>query len=207
MSQQWLEWTKELQALAQSGRTYTKSDFDRERYDRINQIAAEIAAVHTNQKQEFIRDLYLFETGYATPKVDVRGVVFREDKILLVQEASDRGWTLPGGWADVGDTPAEATEREIFEESGFTAKTKKVLAVWDRERQGHTPNPFAIYKIFLLCELTGGEAKPSAETLDVRFFGEDELDDLTLSQGRTLLPQLKRFYEHHRNPDWPADFN
>ncbi len=77
--------------------------------------------------------------GYATPKVDVRGSVFRDDQILLVKERADGLWTLPGGWADVNESPREAVVREIMEESGYHTRANKLLAVWDRAKHQHTP--------------------------------------------------------------------
>jgi ADP-ribose pyrophosphatase YjhB (NUDIX family) len=151
-----------------------------------------------------VHALFATEEGYATPKVDVRGAVFRDDGILLVRERSDGLWTLPGGWADVGDTPAAAVEREIFEESGYTAKATRLVAVYDRDRQGHPPIPYAVYKLYFICELTGGAPATNHETDEVGFFREDTLPPLSLS--RTLPHQIARLFAHYRNPHWPADF-
>jgi len=144
----WLDWAKRLQAIAQAGLTYADGAFDRERYLALRQVAAEIMASHTDSDVERINDLFVNETGYPTPKVDVRGVVFNDaGKILLVRETSDGGWTLPGGWADVQTTPAENVTKEIEEESGYRTRAVKLLAVYDRSRHPHIPAfPHHVYK-------------------------------------------------------------
>lgn len=205
MTPKWLEWSQKLQSIAQSGLNYTKNEFEIERYNLIREIASEIISLQTGEDKSEINKFFASEAGHSTPKVDVRGVVFKENKILLVKEKVDGKWTVPGGWADVGSTPSENVEREVFEESGYLVKTKKVLAVYDRNKQGHTPFIYHLYKIFFLCELTGGEAKASNETLDVRFFGEDELPEL--STGRITEKQISRFFEHLRDPNLSTDFD
>ncbi len=205
-SQRWIDWAVRLQALAQDGLLYTQNPFDAERYRAIREIAAQMLAEGTDWPAERIVGVFDEETGYATPKVDVRGVVFRENKILLVRERTDGGWTLPGGWADPGDTPSAAIEREIREESGYVARAVKLLAVYDRAAQGHhPPHPFSIYKLFFLCELLGGEARTSDETDDVGFFAADAVPALSLA--RVTPGQIARLFEHARHPDWPADFD
>ena len=153
-----------------------------------------------------IHNLLDQESGYATPKVDVRGVVFREGKLLLVKERSDGGWTVPGGWADIGQSPAENAVREVYEESGFRTRPVKILAIFDRSKHSHAPLfPFHVYKIFLRCEMTGGTATPSSETDAVAFFAEADIPELSIS--RVTPWQVKRLFEHHRNPDAPTDFD
>ncbi|MFO7444768.1 MAG: NUDIX hydrolase [Ignavibacteriaceae bacterium] len=206
MVPKWLEWVKELQAISQNGLEFANDEFDVERYKAVRKVASEILAVHSSLEPEAIENMFIKESGYATPKVDVRGVVFKDNKILLVKEVSDGGWTLPGGWADPNETPSYSVEREVFEESGFIVKAKKILAVFDRDKQGHTyPYPFHIYKLFFLCELIGGEKKLSYETDGVDIFGEEEIP--VLSERRTLKHQIKLFFEHYRNPELPAVFD
>jgi ADP-ribose pyrophosphatase YjhB (NUDIX family) len=205
MKEKWLELAQKLQSIAQSGLFYSNNEFEIERYKMVMKIAEEMISMKTGFDKEEIHKLFMSEAGHSTPKVDVRGVVFKDDKILLVKEKVDGKWTVPGGWADVGSTPSENAEREVFEESGFRVKAKKVLAVYDRNKQGHTPYIFHLYKIFFLCELIGGEAKTSFETDDVGFFGLDELPEL--STGRITRKQIERFFEHYKNPNLPADFD
>ncbi|HEV59160.1 MAG TPA: NUDIX domain-containing protein [Phycisphaerales bacterium] len=206
MEPRWAVWAKELAAVAQNGLTYTESAYERERYEKVRRIAAEILAAGGGGSPETVAALWQRERNYATPKVDVRGVIFRDDKILLVREALDGGWTLPGGWADPCQSPREAVEREILEESGFEARAERLLAVYDRARQGHTPiMPFHIYKLFILCRITGGAPAISHETLAVDFFAEDAIPSLSLS--RTLPRQIHRMFEFYRDPTLPPDFD
>ncbi|GAB4218435.1 MAG: NUDIX hydrolase [Synechococcales cyanobacterium] len=206
MTPKWLHWGRSLQAIAQNGLLYASNPFDLERYQKLQKLAAEILADYGQVTVEQVEALFQQEVGYATPKVDVRGVVFREDRILLVQERWDQCWSLPGGWADVNEPPSLAIEREIWEESGFEAKTTKVLAVYDRDQQGHTPPlPYHVYKIFFRCELIGGEATPSTETEAVGWFSLDDLPPLSLP--RVTPEQIHRFFEHEQNPHWPTDFD
>jgi len=205
MEPKWLKWARELQALAQSGLTYSKNPFETERYEKVREIAIEMMAEHSDLDAERIRDIFASESGYATPKVDVRGVVFKGDAILLVKELRDGRWTLPGGWADVNDSPAEATVREIYEESGYRTRAVKLLACYDRSKHRHTPHAFHIYKLFFLCELIGGEPADSHETSGAAFFPEDGIPELSLP--RVTPEQIARFFEHHRHPEWPTDFD
>ena len=202
---QWLVWARTLQAHAQNGLTYSRDPYDLERFSAIRVLAAEIMAAYTQADMHLLRDLFDEQTGYATPKVDVRAVVFRDDKLLMVREKVDGGWTLPGGWADVGDSPAEAVTREVFEESGYQVRAAKLLAVYDRNRHGHPPIPWYVYKLFFRCELLGGAPAENIETDGIDFFAESELPALSLS--RIVPSQLHRMFEHHRHPDWPADFD
>ena len=154
MSDQWLQWAQRLQALAQTGLTFAVNDFDRDRYGQVAAIAAEMMAAGGMGDVDGLKKLFAQQQGYTTPKVDVRGVVIHNNKLLLVREKLDQGrWTLPGGWADVGESPALAVEREIEEEAGYTARAVKLLALYDRNKHGHTPNIFHTYKIFFRCEL------------------------------------------------------
>jgi len=202
----WLEWCQRLQAIAQNGLTFAHDPFDVERYRAIRQIAAEMLANASNLKTETILGLLEKDAGYATPKVDVRGVIFRDDKLLLVRETSDGGWTLPGGWADVCTSPAENVEREILEESGFVARASKILALFDRGKHPHEP-PFAfhVYKLFVRCAIVGGKESVSAETDSVGFFGEAEIPELSIT--RVTRWQIKRMFAHYQHPDWPTDFD
>jgi ADP-ribose pyrophosphatase YjhB (NUDIX family) len=206
MELKWILWSRQLVAIAQNGLTYAESHFDRERYEQVRQIAANIMAEKSNTEERKVLDLFAGEVGYATPKVDVRGVVFRDDCILLVKERADGRWTLPGGWADVNESPKEAVVREVMEESGYRTRGEKLLAVWDRAKHPHTPPfPYHIYKICILCELVGGEATTSHETEEIGFYPEDGLPKLSIS--RVTAGQIARLFEHHRDPGLPTDFD
>jgi ADP-ribose pyrophosphatase YjhB (NUDIX family) len=201
----WLEWTKALQAIAQNGLTYADNRFDRERYEAVRGIAAEMMATHSGAEIDFVNDLFSQQTGAATPKVDVRAAVFQDDAILLVKERSDGFWTLPGGWADVNEPPSQAVVREVYEESGYRTNAVKLLAFYDRDLHGHPPYPFRVYKVFFLCELIGGTAVPSEETEAVAFFRQDAVPALSLT--RVTPEQISHLFEHYHHPDWPTDFD
>ena len=204
----WIEWGRKLQAISQTGLHFTENQYDRERYEQIGKIAAEVLAEHTNLSVEELLNLNAAEFGYATPKVDVRGVAFRDDKILLVREIADGGrWTLPGGWADVNETPTQAVIREVWEESGFETKVVKVFAVYDRERQQHKPSyPYSVYKLFFHCQIVGGQPQINNEVSEIAFFSETEIPE-DLSRSRVTKTQLLRFFEHYRQPTLPTDFD
>ena len=205
-SPQWLEWSRKLQAIAQNGLLFAKDPYDRERYEDIREIAAQMMAAGSGEPLDVVTGLFTGQAGYATPKVDVRAVIFRDDQILLVQEAQDGRWTLPGGWADPNEAPSESVTREVAEESGFKTRAVKLLAVFDRAKHNHTPlHPFHVYKLFIRCEIESGEARTSLETLDVAFFAEDRIPDLSLA--RVTPAQIARCFQHLRNPGWPADFD
>jgi ADP-ribose pyrophosphatase YjhB (NUDIX family) len=175
----WLEWAREIQALSQTGLTYSETDYNTQRYRRLLEIAAEIVESAATLPRESVLESFRMQAGYATPKVDVRAAVTREGKILLVQEKSDGRWCMPGGWADVGETPSAAAAREAREESGFTVVPRAVVGIYDANRQATPLEFYHAYKIVFRCELTGGEARPSAETQGVDFFGLDGLPPLS----------------------------
>ncbi|HEY1900413.1 MAG TPA: NUDIX hydrolase [Steroidobacteraceae bacterium] len=201
----WLHWAQQLQAVAQTGEAYATNEFDRQRYDLVRNIAAAMLAAGSAAEPEALIELFGREGGYATPKIDVRAAVFRDDRILMVQERSDGRWTLPGGFADVGDSPSAAVEREVREESGFIVKASKLVALFDRNRHPHPPFGYHLWKAFFLCELQGGEAQASIETSAVGFFGQGELPPL--SQGRITLGQVQYMFEQQRHPLLPASFD
>ncbi len=205
MDLRWLEWGKQLKAIAQVGLTYTENPYDIERYQTIRAIAAEILATYSNVEPSYVLDLFARDVGYATPKVDVRGVVFRDDTLLFVREREDGCWTLPGGWVDIGESPREAVVREVYEESGYQTRAMKLLVVCDRNKHGYPPHPDHIYKLFIQCELLGGSPSHTLETDGVGFFGEDEIPELSLT--RAMPAQIARLFEHYRHPDLPTDFD
>ena len=204
MSDMWVNWVRRLQSIAQNGRNYCKNEFDLQRYQQVEDVAAEIAAKYSGSDLQTIQAMFRQETGPATPKIDVRAAVISENKILLVKERGD-GWTLPGGWVDPGESPSEAAVRETKEESGYDVDAVRLIAIYDRDRQGHPPCPFHVYKLIFLCNLVGGSAKTSLETEAACFFREDELP--ALSESRVLLRQIKRAFAFARDPNLPADFD
>jgi ADP-ribose pyrophosphatase YjhB (NUDIX family) len=197
---------RELRAIAQTGLTFTTDRFDRQRYERLRELAADLLAQGSGGDAAHVLGILRGDTGYATPKVDVRGAAFRDGRILMVREISDGKWTLPGGWADVNQSAAECVVREIDEESGFKAKALKLAAVRDYQKSGHPPRAVdSIYKLFFLCEITGGAARASDETSEVGFFARDALPPLSL--GRITAQQIERMFLHAERPGLATDFD
>lgn len=207
MDMKWLAWAQKLQAIAQNGLTYSQNSFDLDRFQQVQQVAAEIMATYSSLDPTYVLDFFQQEAGYATPKVDVRGAVFQNDKILLVKERFDGRWTLPGGYVDIGEPPSLAVEREVYEESGYQTKAVKLLALYDRNhpRHNHPPFEYHIYKLFFLCELIGGSPVNSIETEAATFFAANEIPDLSLT--RVVHSQIARLFEHYYHPDWQTDFD
>lgn len=196
--EKWLEWARRIQAISQAGLHFSKDVFDRERYEELQQLSAEIIANYTKQSAEDVEKTLAAEKGYPTPKLDIRGVVFREGKLLLVKEKMDERWSLPGGFCEVGLSASENAVKEIKEESGYDVVPKKLLAVLDSDKHTDKPQMFHYYKIFLQCELVGGGAQESVETSEIGFFGETELPPLSLK--RNTATQIKMLFEALRNP-------
>lgn len=171
-----------LQALAQTGLTYTRDVYDRERYEDLMGIAERLLTARFDLPVETLQNLHKVDTGYATPKTDVRAIILHEGKLLMVQEADDEGWSLPGGWADIGDSPTEAVEREVREETGLEVKVSRLLGVWDRNQHGHPPYPWHVYKLIFLCETQGGELAVSHESLVVAYVDPHNLPPLSLTR-------------------------
>ncbi|MDP9310319.1 MAG: NUDIX hydrolase [Chloroflexota bacterium] len=204
-STRWLQWAQQLQAISQTGLTYSTDAYDIERFRQLAQIAAEIVAVHTHVPVNDIRRYFLEQRGYATPKVDVRGAIVVDHKILLVQERSDEQWCLPGGWADVGETPSAVVIREVAEESGLTIIPQKVIGIYDANRHGERLELSHAYKIVFLCEYIGGELQPSTETLAAQFFSFEQLPPL--SSNRTSEHHLAHVRAHLTDPQRPTHFD
>jgi len=205
-SPKWLKWAQEIQAIAQSGTQYTQNPFDAQRFKELSRIAAEIMASQTNTDIGAVLPIFEAQSGYATPKLDVRGVIFKDDKILLVRELMDGGaWTLPGGWVDINLPPSKAIEKEMREEAGIIVKAVKLLAVYDRNLHGHPPYPFHAYKLFFLCTLIAEATPDPLETEEPTYFGEHTIPKLSLA--RVTPEEIKRMFVHHRQPDLPTDFD
>lgn len=195
----WLAWAIELQALAQAGLVYSKDPFDIERFGRIREVAAEMLAVKSGLDLERVKDLFCNETGYQTPKLDTRAAVFREGKILLVQER-DRRWSLPGGWVDVNVSVGDNTVREVKEEAGLDVVPVRVIALHDRNRHNEPPYAYGICKVFVLCEERGGAFQENIETLQIAFFGKDDLPPL--AEEKNSAAQIYMCFDAAEDPNW-----
>jgi ADP-ribose pyrophosphatase YjhB (NUDIX family) len=197
-----------LSALAQDGLTFTANPYEVDRYQQVSRLATDLLAALSDQPAHELAIELGRDSGYATPKVDVRGAIFDEQqRVLLMQERTDGRWSLPGGWADPGDSPSSAVTREILEETGYHSSAVKLIACWDREiQQNPPPLPVHVYKLFFLCRPNGTVQPPAAlETLDVGWFAMDALPPLSL--GRVNHRQLERALAHHLDPGLPTEFD
>lgn len=202
----WLSRVRELHALAQAGLTYADNAFDMARYTRLRELAADMAVALAVGEPEQVRMAMLGESGYLTPKLDVRAAVIDDaGRLLLVREVSDGGWAMPGGWADVNASLAEGAVREVEEESGYAVSVQRLLGFYERERWGHPPMPFFTLKAVLACRLEGGGARESSETDAVGWFERDELPPLSQTRGSSRL--LARVFEHHDDPALSPDID
>ncbi|WP_428485524.1 NUDIX hydrolase [Rhodopila sp.] len=204
----WLIWSREIQAIAQTGLAFSKDPYDRDRFAALRRLSARIMAAHTAANISRIERLFDAETGYATPKVGVRAAVFdTAGRILMVREVEDDNrWTLPGGWADVNQTPAQSVVREVFEESGYQVRAVKLAAVWDRARQAQPPTAFSVVRMFFVCALEGGTAATSLETSEVGWFAETDVP-CDLSLRRTSAHHIGRMFAHRREPRLATEFD
>lgn len=197
MEANWLSYIKRVHAIAFNGLTYATNSYDLERYQELKQISLQILSELSGMKLPKIQKLFAAETGYQTPKVDVRAVVIKDDKLLMVREKIDNCWSLPGGWADVGYSPGEVAAKEVWEETGLKVKPTRLLGVLDKKCHPHPPSPFHVYKIFIECEIIGGKLQPGMETSDAKFFAKENLPEL--STDRITESQIKLVFEHLNN--------
>ncbi|HEY8943370.1 MAG TPA: NUDIX hydrolase [Polyangiaceae bacterium] len=202
MPYSWLDALQRVRAIAQTGLTYGRDEYDLERYRELTAIAEHALAELLRVSPELVAERYVLEKGYPTPKVDVRTAVFSEDRVLLVRESADNLWTMPGGWADETDSPRQAAEREVEEESGYRVKVTRLISLKDRRAHDYQPKMLGgCYKIFFLADLLGGSPATSLETSAVDFFALDRLPPLSV--GRTLREDVEQAYAAHRDPTTP----
>ncbi len=201
-----MHWAQQLQAVAQTGDAYATNEYDRQRYDQIRNIAAAMVAAGSSTDPQVVVELFGRDAGYATPRMDVRAAVFRDGRILMVQERTDGLWTLPGGFADVGDSPSLAVEREVREESGFTVKATKLAALFDRNRHLHPPFGFHLWKAFFLCELLGGVRRRRVSR-PAPWGSSPSTTCRPCRRAASVSVQVQTMFEYHRNPQLPASFD
>ncbi len=209
--QKWLGWVRELQAIAQTGLTYSRDVFDRQRFEDVRRISAEIASSHTNTPQAKIEDIFTQQSGYATPKVGSRGAVFRAGEsgpeILMVQEIAENDlWTLPGGFCDVGDSPSQAVEREVREESGYTVQASRLVSVTFKDKRFRPkPHAFSLYRLLFICDLISGVATTSLETSGVDWFPQHALPELAVN--KVAPEEIATAFAHFLDPNLHTVFD
>lgn len=205
MNDKWLDFAIRIQSIAQAGIQYGKDQYDKERYEELRKIAAEMISEKTDISVEKVYDLFCNETGYQTPKVDTRAAVFMDDKILLVHE-NNGTWSLPGGWCDVDQSIASNTEKEVKEEAGFTVKAEKLIAVQDWRKHNVTNYAYGVVKAFVMCRYESGNFEENIETTEIAFFGKDELPD-HLAVEKCTKEQILMCFEAYENPEMPTLFD
>ena len=193
MNSKWLLWASELQSIAQAGLTFGADRYDLDRYEKIRTIVVDILHEYTDIDHNKVRELFASETGYQTPKVDIRASVFKDDKILMIKEKVDGAWSLPGGWADVNTSVSESAVRECLEEAGAVVKPKRIIAIHLGNKHNNPDFPFTIYKIFVECDLVENSFKENTETLDAQFFEPDKLPELSIT--RNTPDQIRMCFE------------
>lgn len=199
MEPRWLDWAKRLQSIAQAGLEYSKDKYDVERFYQIRDISVEILEEYTETSSEKIKELFCNETGYQTPKVDIRAAIFVGNEILLVKESIDGRWSMPGGWAESNLSVKENAVKEVKEEAGLNVIAERLIAVLDRSKHIDEVSPYGIYKIFVLCKLVGGEFVPNIETEESGLFKVDDLPEL--STGRNTKEQIEMCYKAYSDPN------
>lgn len=202
--ERWLLWAEELQSIAQGALYYCKDEYDRERFERIREISAEMVSYQSEISLEKAKDLFCCETGYQTPKLDSRAAIFRDGKILLVREANGT-WSLPGGWVDVDLSVKENTIKEVKEEAGLDVTVDKVIAVQDREKHNLPVYAYRVCKIFLLCSVTGGAFRENIETVESRYFGPGELP--VLAEEKNNEEQVRMCFAAYEAENWETLFD
>lgn len=204
-SLQWLKWAMEIQALAQNGLTYTKDVFDKERFERLREISAEILSAYSGLKIEKVQNLFCNECGYQTPKLDTRAAIFKDDKILLVKEKNGT-WSLPGGWVDFNQSIRTNTEKEVAEEAGLMVRATRLIALQDRNLHNLPPYAYGVCKVFVECEVIGGVFKQNSETVASKYFAIDELPE-NMAAEKCSAEQVKLCFAAHNNPAWAVQFD
>jgi ADP-ribose pyrophosphatase YjhB (NUDIX family) len=202
-----LDLSREIHAISSSGFYFSKDPYDLQRFKQLNEIAAELIAKHSVHSKQFVNKVFSAESGYVTPKIDVRGAIFADNKILMAKERASDAWTLPGGYVDVNESLSQAVEREVLEESGFSVKAKKVAAIYDHRKHGYKAHLYHFYKIYLLCDLVGGSENTDIETSEVAYLAKSDLDTMSLDPGRITKAHVLRMFDHYSQPSLPTDFD
>ena len=203
--EKWLELAIEIQSLAQSGLAYTNNVYDIERYERLRDISAEMISMRTDLEFDKIKDLFCNEKGYQTPKIDTRAVIFKDNKILLTHE-NNGTWSLPGGWCDVLESVGSNTIKEVKEETGLDVIAKRIIAVQDRNKHNKPIYAYGVCKIFVLCNVIGGEFIENIETTEIKYFSLDELPN-NLAEEKTNREQIEMCFEAYKNDNWQVQFD
>lgn len=207
MEKKLLDYHREIIAICKNGLAFSKDHFDIERFKQIEELSISVINEHSDLSKEYLNKIFSAEEGYSTPKIDVRGAVFKENKVLLVKENATDCWTLPGGYVDVNEPLSISVQREVLEESGLIVSAKKVIGIYDHRQHGYKAHLYHFYKIYILCDLMNGVEKTSNETSEVKFFSLEEIDSLKLDEGRLSKKHLLVAFNHYINPSLQTEFD
>ena len=203
--ERWLKWAMEIQSLAQSGLAYTQNKYDIERYERLREISAEILSEKTSLNLDKVKNLFCNETGYQTPKLDTRAAIFKDNKILLVHE-NNGTWALPGGWCDVLESVKSNTEKEVKEETGLDVKAVKIISIQDRNKHNKPVYAYGVCKVFVLCDILGGEFIENIETTGTQYFSLDNLPS-NLAEEKSNQEQIEMCFNAYYDKNWQTQFD
>ena len=203
--EKWLKWAIEIQSLAQAGLTYTENAYDIERYERLREISAEMIAEKNNISLGKVKDLFCNETGYQTPKIDTRAAIFKDDKILLTHE-NNGTWSLPGGWCDVFESVKSNTIKEVKEETGLDVETIRIISIQDRNKHNKPIYAYGVCKIFVLCNVIGGEFIENIETTEIKYFSLDDIPS-NLAEEKTNKEQIEMCFKAYKDKNWQTQFD
>ncbi len=205
MNDMWIEYAIRIQSIAQAGLQYGKDKYDRERYEELRKISAEMISAKTDIPTDKVRNLFCGETGYQTPKIDTRAAVFIDGKIVLVHE-NNGTWSLPGGWCDVDQSIASNTEKEVLEETGFSVRAERLIAVHDWRKHNVINYAYGVIKTFMLCRYESGSFESNIETTEIKLFGREEIPE-NLAAEKTSKEQIMMCFDFYENPEQPAVFD
>ncbi len=203
--EKWLKWAIEIQSLAQAGLTYTDNVYDVERYERLREISAEMIQEKSNINLDKVKELFCNEKGYQTPKLDTRAAIFKDNKILLVHE-NNNTWSLPGGWCDVLESVKSNTIKEVKEETGLDVNAVKIISVQDRNKHNKPIYAYGVCKIFVLCNIIGGEFIENIETTEIKYFALNEIPS-NLAEEKTNKEQIEMCFKAFNDENWQTQFD
>lgn len=203
--EKWLKWAIEIQSLAQAGLSYTDNVYDIERYNRLREISAEMIAEKSKINLDQVKDLFCNETGYQTPKIDTRAVIIKDSKILLTHE-NNGTWSLPGGWCDVLESIKSNTIKEVKEETGLDVEATKIISVQDRNKHNKPIYAYGVCKVFVLCNVLGGEFIENIETTEIKYFSLDEIP-INLAEEKTNRDQIEMCFKAYEDKNWQTQFD
>ena len=190
-----VKYLQRMIALTDTGLTFTKDPFDRERYEDLRSLLSEMLNQESDLDAEEVAEVLKPTSAYVTPLMDVRAWIVEDEKICLVRGQGENDWALPGGFGEVGYSPTENILKEIEEETGFEAKVERLLAVFDTNRFQLQSKQYA--KFIFECKLLDGQFQKNQEIADLQFFAIDQLPNL--SEKRITKEQIEILWQVYQD--------